>query len=222
MISGDSSLSKHLIKNLEKNNFNVKLILPEEADHEKWASDVDATLILKGKASDSRLLLEENIEKVDSFVAIGTSDEQNIMTAILSKQLGAKYSVALVNNRKYLTLAHTIGVDAAVNSEVAAALAIIRFIYSEAILSASDLLHTEATMIEVEVQDDHELNGKTIKDIHLPYGILISAIIRDSEAIIPSGNDQILPGDRLVIFFVKSAVKKLEKLLGISLKLLKS
>ena len=112
--------------------------------------------------------------------------------------------------------------DAAINSEVAAALAIIRFIYSDAILSASDLLHTEATMIEVEVQNNHNLNGKTIKDIHLPYGILISAIIRDNEAIIPSGSDQILPGDRLVIFFVKSAVKKLEKLLGISLKLLKS
>lgn len=174
-------------------------------------------------SNEARLLEEENISGVDAFIAFGQNEEQNIMSAILSKKLGAKFSVASVNSPLYIPLVRNMGVDSVVSVQLAAALAIVRFIYSGSILSASSLVHTDANYIEFIVEKKHLFTNKTIKDLKLPYGVLICAIIRKTdkgtEVTIPRGEDIIEEKDRVVVFFIQSALKKVEDMLNIKLEL---
>lgn len=218
MISGETEFAKLLAKKLEGQGASTKLIMPKISST-KILENFDKTLLIQGNVTDQNLLLEENITDVDAFVALSEKEEDNILAALLSKKLGAKFSVALINNPSYLPLVNSIGVDTVVNSYLAASLAIFKFIYSGSILSAFALVHTDASYIEIIAEKSHAFTNKKIKDASIPYGILITAIIRDEEAIIPTGSDMIEEGDRVVIFYISTAVEKLEKILKIKLQL---
>ena len=218
MIWGDTGFARALAHNLENNNLNVKLIVPKVRSNE-IIEEFEETLLVEGDITNQNLLLEENIHEADAFLALGEEEEENILAALLSKKLGADFCVALINKSSYLPIVNSIGVDTVVNSYLAASLAIFKFIYAGSIISASSLVHTEASYIEIIADAKISFIDKKIKDINIPYGILITAIIRDEEVIIPTGEDIIRMGDRIVIFYISSAVSKLEKILNIKLQL---
>ena len=61
--------------------------------------------------------------------------------------------------------------------------------------------------------------GTELRKLTLPSGVIFGAIIRHEEIVIPDGNSIVEDGDHLVIFVLRSAIKKLEKFLGVKLEL---
>jgi len=217
VIWGGSNLALSLADKLEKTTIQTKLIVPD--DDLVYSDRYKHTLVLRGDGTDMRLLVQENISEANVFVTATDDEENNILGAILAKKLGARSTMALVKKGAYLSLLSTLGVDCVVNANVAAASSIFRYIHAGSVLSELALEKRNAGFVEIEVDTDSELCEKTLQDLALPVGILIAAIERGDEVIIPTGEVAIKAGDILVIFLLRSEMRKLEKRLQLRFEL---
>jgi trk system potassium uptake protein TrkA len=214
MIWGGGSLGKALTHALEFEDVQVKLIVsPEESTHELLDEFKD-TLILTGDGKDKELLLEENIQEIDAFISVSDDEEDNILSALLAKKLGARSSMALVNKASYLPLVQAIGVDVVVSSRAAAANAIFAHIHRDALIADPSLRHLGAGFLETTIEEEMPIAHKTISEVKFPSGVLCAAMTRGDEIIIPSGEAVLTPSDTLILFITRGAHVKLERLFG--------
>jgi trk system potassium uptake protein TrkA len=183
------------------------------------ANEFPGHLILCGNASDIRLLEEENLGRTDLFCAVTEHEEDNVLIALLGKKLGAQRIVARVGNSGYMPLASSLGVDLIVNPCAAAAGAILRHLRKGKILNIAPLRDENAEMIELLTTEKSALMGIPLKDLKIPSGILLGAVVRKDEVIIPNGSTVITPGDKLVIFLMRNMIRRLEKIIDDKLNL---
>ena len=215
MIWGGGSLGKALTHALEEEDIQVKLIVSQEHSTHELLDEFKNTLILVGDGKDKALLLEENIQDIDSFIAVSNDEEDNILSALLAKKLGARSVMALVNKASYLPLVHAIGVDVVVSSRAAAANAIFAHIHKEdALIADPSLRHLGAGFLEIVIEEGMPIAQKTISEVRFPSGVLCAAMIREEEIIMPSGDALPAVEDTLILFITKGAHVKLEKLFG--------
>lgn len=220
VIWGGSTLALSLADMLEHTSIQTKIIVPEAKDGGlSYLDRFKNVLILQGDATDMQLLMQENIADADVFVAATNDEESNILGAILAKKLGATSTMAMVNKRAYLSLLSTLGVDCVVNSRIAAASSIFRYLHAGSVLSELSMEQSNAGFVEIEVSERSKLAGKLIQDLVFPPRILIAAIERQGEVLIPTGADEILVGDVVVIFLFKTEMRKLEKILQVKLEM---
>ncbi|MCB0319397.1 MAG: Trk system potassium transporter TrkA [Bdellovibrionales bacterium] len=214
IVWGAGTLGRMLAHRLEAQGTRVKLIIDETKVSPDIVDDFHNTLVLSGDGKDKNLLIEENISEVDAFFAVTSDHEDNILGALLAKKLGARTSMALVNKATYLPLVHAIGVDVVASSRAAAASAIFSHIHADSLVSEFSLRHLGAGFVEIPVKSKAPICGKTIAEIRAPQGTIFAAITRGNEVILPRGNTEIHPDDRVVVFLTQGEHSKLEKLFG--------
>ncbi len=213
MILGGGRIGFYVAKTLEERNLNVKIV-EQDVDRCKFLlKSLKKSLILHGDGSDQKLLEEENISDMDVFAAISNNEEVNIMASLLAKSLGVRKVITIVNRTDYLPLANNLGIEAVLSPRMITASSILRYVRSGNILSLTTIAEGKAEIMEAELKDDSVLIGKTFIEIELPKKTLVGAIIRDENVIIPSGNDRIIRGDKLIIFTLQESIKQVEKLL---------
>lgn len=197
----------------------VKLIVNDVELARRLVGSNSSVLLLQGYGTDENLLAQENINSADAFVAASTREEDNILAALLAKQLGAHFTIALVNRATYTSLVSRIGVDVVISSHVAAAAAIFRHIHASSVLSEFSLSNRGGEFVELRAEN-HQLCGKRLEEIKFPFGALVAAIVRNGNVIIPGGQDMIEEGDLVVLFVAQAAKKRLQKLLDVQLEML--
>ncbi len=207
MIMGGSRTGRHLARKLSK-DYRVKLIeINPEKSHE-IAADFPDTLVLNFDGTDVEKLEEEGIHNVDVFVAVTGNSETNILSCLVAKDRGAKKTIAMVENIEYQNLSHSIGIDSLINKKLAAANFIYRHIRRGDFVILSAIHGVDAEVMEFEVSEKSKILDGKIKDLGLPEGALIGGVIRNQKGLIPNGDFQILPGDRVVVFAKVSCAKK--------------
>ena len=164
-----------------------------------------------------KLLEEENIKDVDVFIATSEDEQTNILVSLLAKRLGAKKVISLINNLSYTSLVSNIGVDTVVSPHLSAINRILQFIRKGKVLSVASFHEESAEAIEIVALDTSDLVNKPLRDIKFPRGAIIGAVVRDTEIIIPTGDTIILPGDRVIIFTLTSAIPSVEKTLMVKM-----
>jgi trk system potassium uptake protein TrkA len=189
-------------------------IIEKDVERCKYLSKyLGKSLILQGDGADQKLLLEENIGDMDVFVAISNNEELNIMASLLAKKLGAKKVIAIVNRTDYIPIAHSLGIEAVLSPRLITASSILRYVRRGDILSLTTMAEGNAEILEARVGKTSQLVDRVLKKTKLPKSSLIGAIMRNESVIIPSGDDTIREGDKLIIFTLKESVKEVEQML---------
>jgi trk system potassium uptake protein TrkA len=215
MIAGGGLIGAGLAKQLEHNH-NVKLIEfnPERAKF--LSAHLDKTIVFQGDASDQELLMEENVDQVDAFIALTNDDEANIMAAMLAKRLGAKKTMVLIQRSAYVDLVQGGEIDIAISPQQATISALLTHIRRGDIVNVYSLRRGAAEAIEAIAHGDRSTSkvvGRTIREIKLPPGTTIGAVVRDEEVIIAHGNTKIEANDHVILFLVdKKFINDVEKL----------
>lgn len=216
MILGGGKVAFRLAKTLEgygRGGHTVKLVEKSAEKCRILSEHLDKTLILNGDATDINFLKDENIENTDMMVALTGSDEMNIITCLLAKKLGVGKTIAEVNNPDYEVITETLGIDSYVSSRLLVAGSMMKLFRRPNILSETVLKDGKAEMSEIIVSPKAPVINKKLTDIKLSSkGIIIGGIIRGEKAIIPKGNDTVLPGDHLIIFTKGDKNAQVEKL----------
>jgi trk system potassium uptake protein TrkA len=217
MILGGGDIAVELAQRLEKKGITIKLIENDEERCEEIADKLEKTIVLRGNGTDQELLEEENIKDVDVFIAFSEDEQTNILVSLLAKRLGAKKVISLINNLSYTSLVSNIGVDTVVSPHLSAINRILQFIRKGKVLSVASFHEESAEAIEILALDTSDLVNKPLRDIKFPRGAIIGAVVKDTEIIIPTGDTVILPGDRVIIFTLTSAIPSVEKTLMVKM-----
>lgn len=199
MIIGGSRTGRHLARKLSR-DYKVKLVErnPEKAD--EIAAEFPDVLVLNFDATDVEKLDEEGLQGVDVLVSVTGNSETNVLTCLVAKERGVKKTIAMVENIEYLALSQNIGIDSLINKKLAAANFIYRYIRQGDFVTLSTIHGVDAEVMEFHVGQQCRVTKAPIRSINLPKGALIGGVIRNNEGLIPSGDFQIEPGDKVVVF----------------------
>lgn len=211
MIMGGSRIGQRTAKELAKTH-SVKLFEIKKDKSIRLADILADTLIVNGDARDITLLKEEGIEQMDAFVAVTGNSETNILACLLAQRLGVKRTIAEVENIDYIDLAENIGVGTMINKKLVAASYIHRFTMDTEIEHCKYLTSSEAEVIEIVAKKGSRITRDLLKDVDIPDETNIGGLTRGDETIIVNGGTQIKAGDKVVVFTLPSAIRKVEKL----------
>lgn len=212
MILGGGRVGRMVAAELENDKgLNLKLIESNRDKSHKIATSLVRTLIIVGDGTDLDLLAAEGIMEMDGYIAVTDDEESNIISCLMAKHMGVRRTLALVNRPDYLPIMPSIGLDAAVDKQMITANAILRFIRRGNIVSVSTLRGVEAEVLEVEISDHSKISGKQLSKAKFPSGAIIGMITRGDAVIVPTGDCEIKPGDKLIVFSLPSAVPAVEK-----------
>lgn len=214
MVAGGNEVGRILVKKLSKDNQNwkIKLIEPDKDIATQLAGELRDVLVLNGDPTDPNLLAVEGIQEMDAFISVTEDEESNIISALMAKHLEVKKTVALVSKSQYVPLSQTIGIDSIVNVKAAATDEIHRNIRQGNMLTVKGLHGINAEIIEIEAGKNCEILGRPLKDINLPKGMIIGALISDDSLEIAVGDSVIKKGDRVILFVQPQAISKVEEL----------
>ena len=233
MIGGGGNIGRRLAKALEA-NYQVKIIEHNKAHAEQLAAELDKALVLAGDVTDEELLEAENIGEMDLFCAVTNDDENNIMSALLAKRMGARKVVALINRSSYVNLLQAGQIDIAISPAQATIGTLLAHVRRGDCVAVHSLRRGAAEALELIAHGDDnssQVVGRRVEEINLPKGATIGAIVRradtsaaheggttpgavpDGRVIIAHHDTVIEPDDHVIVFVVnKQMVSKVEKL----------
>lgn len=179
------------------------------------------SLILNGSALDFDILKEAHVDKSSSFITVMNSNENNILSAVLAKKMGAEYSIALSNNRLYSQLLPDRIIDAIVNPETITVSKILHNLQRGAVIAVHSIRETRIELIEATVSNDCGIINIQIKDLSLPKGLKIIGIYskKTENFTIPSDNDTIECHDTIILKANNVKSEEIDKLFSFSINL---
>lgn len=219
MIAGGGNLGGTLAKILQ-NKYHVKIIDHNRQRCEHLAETLNKATVLCAEASDEELLINENIEHTDIFIALTNDDEANILAAIQAKRLGAKALMALINRTAYVDLIEGGTISHIISPQYATIGSILAHVRQGDIVSVKSLMRGKAEAMEVIAHGDEHTSmvvGKTVAQIKWPKRVTLFGIKRDARSFIPQPETLIEQEDHLMLaIFDKRDIIDLEKLLQVS------
>jgi trk system potassium uptake protein TrkA len=223
MIAGGGNIGQRLARALEK-DYSVRVIEHNKGRCEALAASVGSTLVLAGDATDEELLEQENIGEMDLFVAVTNDDENNIMSSLLAKRMGARRVVALINRRSYVDLVQRAQIDIAISPAQATIGKLLAHVRRGDVVAVHSLRRGAAESLEAVVHGDRDasrLSGRRIEEIELPPGCLIGAVVRGDEVMMAHHDTRIESGDHVIVFVAdKKTLPRVEKLFQVGARFL--
>ncbi len=219
VVAGGGNIGVYVARALEERQRGAKIKLIEESRDRaiEIADSLQRSVVLHGSALDEELLREADTPEADTLLAVTNSDEVNILSCVIGRQLGAERTLALINNRAYPDLTRSLGITAHVNPRQITISKILQHVRRGRIRGVHSIQNGRAEIIEAEALETSPLVGTPLRDIALSDDIRIGAIYRDGKLIIPRGGTQINEHDRVIIFAMQSAVRKVEQMFRVSI-----
>ena len=215
MIAGGGNIGQRLAIALER-DYIVKVIEHNKRRCEVLAERVERALVLQGDATDETLLQAENVEEMDIFIAVTNDDENNIMSSLLAKRMGARRVVSLINRRSYVDLLQAGQIDIAISPAQATIGQLLAHVRRGDVTQVYSLRRGAAEAMEAVVHGDAEscrMVGRKMEDIDLPRGASVGAIVRGDEVVIAHHDTVIQAEDHVIVFVTdKRTLPKVEKL----------
>ena len=212
LLIGGGRVGLRVAQLLESEHLSVKLMERDPARCEELSRLLARTLILKGDGTDVRTLVEEGIGEMDAVVTMTDDEGTNILSALLAKEYRAKKVVSLIKPPHLIQLLPHLGIDPALSPRISTAGVILKFVRKGRILSVFEIPESDAETLEVAIPPGSQVIGRPIRDLDLPSGSIIGAVVHRDDIIIPKGDTTLHGDDRVIVFALPAAIPKLEGL----------
>ncbi|MDB2500820.1 Trk system potassium transporter TrkA, partial [Candidatus Pelagibacter bacterium] len=214
LIIGGGNIGFNLAKNLEEtfDSARVKIIEKDKERAEFIASELNNTIIINGNGLDEEVLIEANLDEVQTVLALTNDDEDNLMVSVLVEKftkdkddLNDKRTMALINKPNYSLLQSSLKIDDLIDPRMNTVSSILKHVHKGTIENAYSILNGEFEIIEAEIIETSELINKELKKSDLPEEIRIGAVLRGDEVIIPRSNFVFKKEDVVVLLAKKES-----------------
>jgi len=225
LIIGGGNIGFNLAKNLEEtfDSARVKIIEKDKERAEFIASELNNTIIINGNGLDEEVLIEANLDEVQTVLALTNDDEDNLMVSVLVEKftkdkddLNDKRTMALINKPNYSLLQSSLKIDDLIDPRMNTVSSILKHVHKGTIENAYSILNGEFEIIEAEIIETSELINKELKKSDLPEEIRIGAVLRGDEVIIPRSNFVFKKEDVVVLLAKKESLDVVENMFRIS------
>jgi trk system potassium uptake protein TrkA len=191
---------------------NVVLIDEDRDRCQQAASELDDTLVLNGSPNDSDIQGQGRLTSADFFISAGRNEEHNLILALLAKKRGARRNIVVTADPDIVSLLDSLDIDAVINPRLTMVGRLLRYARGGRVQAVQKIGESTAEVIEMVVRHGAKAVGVMLKDLKLPNGALVGAIMRDKEAFIPHGRTEVREGDVVVCFVLPGLRDRVERL----------
>lgn len=202
IVIGAGKVGFSIAQLLSTENHDVVVI---EEDEERCikVDDLLDVQVIHGSGASWRTLEAAGIRYADLVVAVTEIDELNMIACLLAKQYGAKTTVARVRNSDYVETPHfspesLLGIDLIINPERVTAQEIAKIVKNPEALDCDYYADGKVQLVAIKIDDNSPAAGLKLKEFDTSKYVIVS-IARKHKMIVPSGEDEIMIGDRLYI-----------------------
>jgi trk system potassium uptake protein TrkA len=215
VIAGGGNIGLDLARTLE-GSCQVKIIERDWQRARRISDQLSRAIVLQGDSADEELLLEENIDSTDVFVAVTNAEEANILSAMLAKRLGARKVMALINKIAYAELVEAGTIDIAISPQQITLGTLLAHVRRGDVVKVHSLRRGAAEAIEAVAHGEareSRVVGRRIEEIQLPRGATISAIVRGDEVLMAHHDTMIEADDHVILFIAaRRQIDEVERL----------
>ncbi len=215
MIFGGEKIGSSVAEILQDKK-SIRLIDSRRDKTEEIAAQLANTMVINADGTDLEFLKSENIQEVESFVAVTKDEKINILSGILAHQLGAKQTIIHVNTTEYLPLLQELGIGSVVSKNIATVNKIIRKIYSDK--TKTDLIafdEMDVDVIELQPKAGSRVTQKPLSEIDFPKECIVGVINHHGNLSIARGGSLITDEDTVLVFAKTKVIPKIRKLFGL-------
>ena len=221
IIIGAGESGFHLARMLSMENHDISIIDLDSSKIERIRNLLDVQAFV-GHGTNLNILKNAGIHHADMVVAVTSTDEVNILACMIAKKLEVDITVARIRNDEYIEENSPIpldplGVDLAVNPENETASEILRLIKYPQVMDLIEFEEGRVALVGVKLDANSPVLGKALYDLAKLFPELIYRIVavsRESETIVPTGDDVLESGDRIYIMALTESLSDLFQVLG--------
>lgn len=204
VIIGGGTLTHYLCEMLEKSGVSVKVIEKDKAVCEELATSFDDVTVIHGDPTKEDVLREERAADAGAFIALTSLDEENILLSLFAKNSGDSKVITKINRIEYDDVINRLELDSIIYPKNVTADMIIRYVRATGNSSGSNMetlynLNNDVEVAEFTVHEGCPLIGTPLCDLRFKDNVLVGAILRGRQLIIPRGTAVIETGDSVVI-----------------------
>lgn len=220
MILGGSKTAYYLAKMCCSTGMNVKIIEKNQKRCEELSILLPKAMIICGDGAQQELLLEEGITSQDAFVSLTGMDEENIIISLFASRQRVPKVISKINRSEMLTMARQMGLESIITPREITSNILVRFARALENSMGSNvetlyrLMDGKAEALEFNAGSDLTFLNKPLKELNFRKNILIGGILRGRKTIIPSGDDMILPGDRVIVLAADQRLQDLSDIIN--------
>ena len=212
MIIGGGKTGYYLAERLSEYGSKVKLIEQSRDRCHYLTNKLRNVMVINGDGTNIPLLIDEDLDSMDAFVTCTGFDEENLLLALTAKNHGVEDVISKVSHESYKELIAKLGIDIVLNPLDITASTILRAVRGSKRVLSSVLLQGQAEIMEIYASDRISMLNTPLKELNLPDYVIIAAIRRGGETIIPTGDTIIRDGDRVIVVCLVSEIGYIEQL----------
>ncbi|MBQ3259451.1 MAG: NAD-binding protein, partial [Clostridia bacterium] len=219
IILGASRTSYYLAKMLINSGNTVKVIEKDKQRCVEFCESLPDAVVIQGDGAFQELLLEEGIRSTDAFVALTGMDEENILVSFYAMSQNVPKVISKVNRDELSQMAEKLGLDCIVSPQKTISDVLARYARAlhnsigSKVEALYNMMDGKAEALEFNVLADFPWTNIPLKDMKLKSNTLIAAIIRGRKAMIPTGNDRILSGDKVIVIAANKHLRDLSDIM---------
>ncbi len=219
MIIGGGETAFYLADLLIHSGIDVKIFEKNPIRCDELCDLLPKATIINGDGTENRLLLEEGLENVSSFVSMTNLDEENVMLSLYAKSKTDGKVITKINRTEYDNVIGTLDLGTIIYPKDITADHIIKFVRATNNSIGSDIetmhriLDGKAEALEFKIKENSPVLNKTLDSLDLKDNIIIACISRGGKVIIPRGQDVIMPGDGVIVVTAHEGFKDISDIL---------
>lgn len=195
----------------------VRMIERNRGKAEHAAEALERTIVLNGDGLDADLLDEAGINRADAILTLTDDDKVNLLAAVRAKASGCPMAISLINDPSLRGLMGPLDIDAYISPRSTTVSSILRHVRHGRVRGVYSIGDAEAEIIEAQVLSTSPIAGQLVRDIDVPEGALIGAVLKGQKIIIPNGNTRLEEGDVISVFALTADIPAVERLLQVSI-----
>jgi trk system potassium uptake protein len=216
IIAGAGAIGSHLAKMLSQENHDIVLIDIDESKLRQVGANLDL-MTRAGSATSINDLLNSGIKKTDLFISVAQNEETNITAAILGKRLGAKKTIARIDNQEYLYAKHkehftSMGIDYMIYPERIASREILGLLNQAGSSDIVDFSGGKLSLFVLRLEEGSKLAGMSLLEIsqhESTQEYRAVAVTRNGETFIPDGSFRMEIGDYMYVITTQEGIESL-------------
>ncbi len=222
VIVGAGEVGGHLARMLSGTGGHDIAVVDRDAKQLEGISNVADVITIEGDPTTFAVLKRASVRKADLLIAVHQDENTNILSAVLAKRLGAKKSIARIDNKEYLEPGNKeifvgMGIDYLFHPEMAAAGEVIKLLGHTSTTEFVDFSGGRLSLVVFRVGSTSPIAGKTMLEIvpspsEMYYRIV--AVARGTQTIIPHGGDRVQVGDNVYVVTSAEFVHEVQDLSG--------
>ena len=219
MILGGGKLAFYLAKKLCEGSNSVTIIEKNHQICERLCEVLPKATIVNADGTDQEVLLEEGLLSVDAVVSLTGMDEQNILMSAFAQMKGVPKVITKINREALMPMAESWGLDTIISPKLTVSNVLVKYARAlensqgSSVETLYKIMDDKVEVLEFTVKDDFEKCNITFKELSLKPNTLVAGIIRNRKTIIPTGDDMLMPQDKVIILAANQRINKLSDIL---------